>query len=370
MIIGAAVGVLFKKLNETEQNSILTQQDKKIGEITAQLESEKAKKDEFIGKNKQLFVQLTRLEAENAVLNKKTAKFEAEERKNEQDLENKIKKLDVAQQSLEDEKMRIRREDAERERKEMEERDRMWGEHENKVKTLLTEICQKPEYNFATYDNNNLPDGFDGKLKPDFMIEFLGQYIIFDAKTTKADNLQTYISGQIKSTTLKIKGDKNIYPVVFFVVPTDAISSLKTLSYYEQGYTFFIISPESLSPIIASLRKIKDYEFAEKMDPEERENIVKLIAGFDFHINFRNAADLWLAQHGINTLNEIKNLPESVRNEIEMKKSKISLSSINRSDLAPLMSGDRQQQQIEGLVNPKAKIEKKEVEEAGSLLEG
>ena len=58
----------------------------------------------------------------------------------------------------------------------------MWNEHEHVVVSQLTDLCAKPQLKFTTYDNTNLPDDFDGSIKPDFLIDFLGQYIIFDAK--------------------------------------------------------------------------------------------------------------------------------------------------------------------------------------------
>ncbi|EKD49825.1 MAG: hypothetical protein ACD_63C00038G0002 [uncultured bacterium] len=372
LIIGIGVGAVgvffFQKSKEAEKDSKLKQQEQNMGELTAQLAGEKARKDELIGKNKQMFAQLSKLEAANDELSKKTAKFEAEERKNKADLERQIDKLDTAKKNLETTEKRINKEDEERREMELKERDRIWAEHEDKVKLALNEICKRPEYGFETYDNNNLPEGFDGKLKPDFMIEFLGQYMIFDAKTTKSDNLQTYISTNIKSTAAKIKGNNKIYNTVFFVVPTEAIELLKTVSYYEQGYTFFIVSPESLGPIIASFKKIKEYEFAEKMDPEDRENIVRVMAEFDSHIRDRNAMDLLIAERGVNILNEANRLPSDIKDELETKKAQIGVTGINKSDVKTLATSERQQKKIEELVNPKAKISKAEVKSAADKL--
>ena len=36
-------------------------------------------------------------------------------------------------------------------------------------------------------------EDFIGKFKPDVVISFLNQYVIFDAKVSKAENLNTYI---------------------------------------------------------------------------------------------------------------------------------------------------------------------------------
>jgi len=346
------------------------QEDGRIKELESELKAEKSRKDELAGKNKQLFAQLTKLEAANTELSKRTAKYEAEEAKHKKELEQKIEKLDVSQKALEDERTRIRREDEERMQEELAERDRMWAEHEERVLKYLTEVCAMPEYSFDTYTNNNLPESFDGRLKPDFMIEFLDQFVIFDAKISRSDNFQNYITTQVKSTAAKIKGNNKIYGVVFLVVPTDAIGELKKLSYYEEGYSFFIISMEALAPVLASLKKIQNYEFAEKMDPKERENIINLIAEFDQHINLRNAMNLVLAQHGINVLEKAEKLPEELQEDIKLKKGKMRIIKVNETDLKPLMiSTERQQKQIDKIVKPKPKVKKPDMDSAESLLE-
>jgi hypothetical protein len=43
------------------------------------------------------------------------------------------------------------------------------------------------------------------------------------------------------------------------------------------------------------LKKVKDYDLAEKFNPQERENIVNLVAALDFHISKRNAFDIALS---------------------------------------------------------------------------
>lgn len=226
-----------------------------------------------------------------------------------------------------------------------------------------------PEFNFETYTNSNLPESFDGKLKPDFMTGFLDQFVIFDAKISRSDNFQNYMATAVKSTATKIKGNNKIYNVVFLVVPTDAIGELKKLYYYEEGYSFFIISMEAIMPVLASLKKIQNYEFAEKMDPQERENIVDLIAEFDHYINFRNSMDIALAKHGISTLNKKDKLNVELQTEIDLKEKKMRIVKVNETDLKPLMlSTERKQGDIEKMEQPKPKIRKSDMESVESLL--
>ena len=77
--------------------------------------------------------------------------------------------------------------------------------------------------------------------------------------------MQNYIKGNVESTAKKIKKAHKIYPMVFFVVPTEAVAGLKKKYYFEGGYQFFIISPEAIPAILSSLKRISEYELAQEI---------------------------------------------------------------------------------------------------------
>lgn len=344
--------------------SEIGQKDQEIGKLQNQLREETSRKDEAAGKAKQLFAQVTQSEAERKNVNqekerltKELSILKAEENRIKQDTDKRIEKLDEAKNALEDEKKRIRKEDEERENNEKLERDRMWAEHEDKVKVQLFELCKMPQFNFATYDNKNLPDDFGGRLKPDFMIEFLGQYIIFDAKASRSDNFQNYVSTNVKSTVEKISGNSKVYPTVFFVVPSEAISSLTKTYFYEQSYEFHVITPDVIPAILSTFKKISAYELAEQMDPRDRDNVVNLIAEFDYHINFRNALDILSAQSGVNVLSKVKNLKDDFKGEIIRKKNEMRLPTYAPTEIKTLViSMKEQEERISELTAPRAQI--------------
>lgn len=366
--------------NLKEENIILKQEnsglEQKTGELQKQLENERTDKNKLLGENKRMYIEIQELkkdfqvsDTKNSELKEELTKFRSKAEQKEIEFKDQINKLQSAQKSLEDEQMRVRKEDEKRLEKESEERDRIWNEHESEVKRKLTEICKTPEYSFQYFDNTHLPEDFDGKLKPDFMIDFLGQYMIFDPKTSRSDNLQIYLDDQVKKTVEKIKDSTQIHKTIFFVVPTHAIESLKKLHYYEQGYTFFIISPEALMPVITSLKRITSYEFAEKLDPQERENIVNLIAEFDNHINFRNAADILLAQSGINALNKASQFVPNLENDIQQQKSKMRSPNLKPNDIKRFMlSTENQHRAIKDIVSPKSDISGEVIESASEVI--
>ncbi len=171
--------------------------------------------------------------------------------------------------------------------------------------------------NFTLHDNTTLPSVF-AKLKPDAIIPFLGQYIVFDAKKSKS--IRTYIADQVKSTAKKYKTIQDIYRTIFFVVPSDEIQELKTLSFFEEGFSFYIISRESLEPILASLKKISEYDTIADFDPQDREIIVNLIANYDRHISLQNAANILFTRESIGLMNSKETLHEEIQKEIASKK--------------------------------------------------
>ena len=66
----------------------------------------------------------------------------------------------------------------------------------------------------------------------------------------------------------------------FLVVPTNTLEIIEQFEYRLADYSVYVISLDSLEPVILLLKKIEEYEFAEQMSPEERENICRVIGKF------------------------------------------------------------------------------------------
>ena len=114
------------------------------------------------------------------------------------------------------------------------------------------------------------------------MIDFLGQFLIFDAK--KSRDPKNYFREQAKNTAKKYKNDPQIYPTVFFIFPADEVAQLSNLSIFEDGILFFAISIDALEPILRNFKKISEYENISEFDPADREKIVDFIAELETHI--------------------------------------------------------------------------------------
>jgi hypothetical protein len=340
-----------------------------------QSESEIARrKAELEGQNKQMYAQVVDLKAqltqnqkEKDALQRQLAKHEEAAERKDREHKEEVARLAQAEKSFQEERARVIREEEMKRSASEADRDRVWADHEVNVIAHLTGLCKSPALGFPHYTNVNLPDGFDGSLKPDFMVECLGQYVIFDAKASKAESLQTYISNAVKETVKKVKRNERIASTIFLVVPTQAIHELKAHHYSLDGYNLYVICPEALGPILASLKRISAYELAEQLDPQKRENLINLIAEMDFHINLRNGTDLYFTQSGINVLEKAQKIDPELFAEAQLKKQEMKVPAF--SDLKKL-AGDlaAQQETVSAMASPKARVPKKEIERAAEAI--
>lgn len=380
LIVCYGVFLLSKKptamVETTDWKKEVADLENDIANLKKDLESEKAERNKLSGANKQMFAENTRLKAEmdsiakeRDALQRAMTKVETVREQQEREHHKLIEKQEAALVALQEERKRVLEDEAAAKELEEQERDRLWNDHENAVISTLIDLCKQPHLQFTSYSNNNLPDDFDGSLKPDFLIDFLDQYVLFDAKVSKAENLQVYIDDQVKKTTDKIKKNSKIYPHVFLVVPTEAVSKLKKLMYAKDQYYFYVVSRESLSPILASLKRISTYELAEKLDPQKRENIINMIAELATHISYRNAHELILTKMGADTLDRVARTDPDLAAEVDQKRQEKKFEAMKASEIKRITNSlIEQNAEIQSLAAPKASVNKRALESAKSTM--
>lgn len=149
-----------------------------------------------------------------------------------------------------------------------------WLKHEENVKNRMRAICHRHGIEYV--------DKVPFKGKPDNTVRINDEYIIFDAKSPAGDDLSnfpSYVKAQAEGAMKYVK-EENVRKEVFLVVPTNTLEYLETFEYRLSDYTVYVISRDSLEPMLLTLRRIEEYEFAEQMSPEERENICRVIGKF------------------------------------------------------------------------------------------
>jgi len=313
------------------------------------------KKNEYI---KLLELENFETKTENQSQKYKISELEISQKHNEEKIFDKLEKLEYSRLALESEKNRlIRIENEERERTE-ELQYKKWVDHEKNVIFSIQSICKNPDINFQYFDNKNLPIDFSSQLKPDCMVQFLNQYIVFDAKKSK--NPQTYITSQVKLTAEKYSTEEvfsKIYSTIFFVMPSSEISQLNKTVFRELGYTFLIISEENIASILFLLKKIDQYERLENFNPQERESLVNLIAEYDTHISYQNAVNFVLAKQSFILADSKNNLPSDFIEEVNTAKNQTKEKRLNNADIIKYAnSTNLQEQKIEEILYPKSVI--------------
>ena len=134
----------------------------------------------------------------------------------------------------------------------------------------------------------------------------MDQLIVFDAKSPGSDDLSNfpkYIKLQTESLEKYAKHD-NVKKDLFLVIPSNTLQVINKFTYNIGDYNVYIVSKDALEPIILSLKKIEDYEFADKLSPEERDNVCRVIGKFAHTTKRRIQIDQFFAEEFLDTLNK------------------------------------------------------------------
>ena len=196
---------------------------------------------------------------------------EEERRKNH---EHSVNNLNVIVKRVHEERTKEKEEQHQREIERLLKQKETWSNHEENVKSRIKTICNKHGVEYV----EKVP--FKGK--PDNTLKVNDEFVVFDAKSPASDDLSNfpiYIRNQAESVSKYVK-EEAVRREIFLVVPTNTLDILEQFEFRLSDYTVYVISIDALEPIILALRKIEDYEFAEKLSPEERENICRVIGKF------------------------------------------------------------------------------------------
>ena len=246
-----------------------------------------------------------------AGINKTVSKHETTEEERTKNYENKITQLNQLKESLNNEIKRLSDERVEEQKGMFEKMKMLWTDHETSVQQSIKTICQN---HFIKY-----VDEVPFKGNPDNTIEICEEYIIFDAKCPANDDL-TNFPKYLKLQTESIKkyaNQENVKKDIFLVIPSNTIHCVSQLMYNMGDYNVYIITKDSLEPIILSLQKIENYQFAEQLSPEERENICRVIGKFAHTTKRKIQIDQFFANEFLELLVRCKNdLPEDILTQV------------------------------------------------------
>lgn len=251
------------------------------------------------------------LNRKNSGLENDKAKYESTEEQRGENYNNKISQLNQLKETLEKEIKRLSDERVEEQRDAFEKMKSQWSEHEITVEQTLKMICQNHLIKYL--------DEVPFRGNPDNAIEICDEYIIFDAKCPANDDL-TNFPKYIKAQTEAVKKYANqdrVKKDIFLVIPSNTIHTIKQLAYNMGDYHVYIITKDSLEPIILALKKIEDYEFVNQISPEERDNICRVIGRFAHSTKRKIQIDQFFATEFLDLLVKCKNdLPEDILKQV------------------------------------------------------
>ena len=315
LIAGFAL-VYFKKESVTEDNSeedknrilelekSLVAKETEVKQQQQNIDIANAKTTAFEQvktENTTIKEKLSNIEQERNNLKNENTFLKKEEENRNETLRKSIESTNTLQESLTKEKERLNDERVKETEDRLEKMKWTWGEHEKDVENHLQLICRNHVIKYISQEDFPHP-----RNKPDNSIEIMDQLIVFDAKSPANDDLSNfpkYIKLQTESLKKYAKHD-DVKKDLFLVIPSNTLQVINQFTYNIGDYNVYIITKDALEPIILSLKKIEEYEFADKLSPEERDNVCRIIGKFAHTTKRRIQIDQFFAEEFLDTLNK------------------------------------------------------------------
>lgn len=292
---------LLRKISERENEAgSLAESDRKnrelIQKLNADLAALSARYDQLTAQHKDAQVAVAQLRQRE------------EERLREHD--GRVTELVALKKQLEDDRLRVQAEREEEIKTEFAAMEGAWKKHEEEVESALRGICQRHTIEYC--DKEKFP--YAGK--PDNAVLIFDQFVVFDAKSPKnpeeLSNFPQYIRTQAEAAKKYLKGP-DVRKEIFLVVPANTVEYLDDFHYDLADLQVYVVTRDTLEPLLLALRKIEDYEFAEKLSPEDRENICRVIGKFAHATKRRIQIDTYFDNEFIDLLQSCDSLPDEIK---------------------------------------------------------
>jgi len=332
LLIGLVVGVLVILLLKSKTKGDSSQEDfaetleleKSIStkvEIINGLEVDNKVLKASMGDLERLKTELTTIkeklsntESERNQLKTRNTSLEGKEESRNAEFIKSIDKTITLQDALKLEKERLNDDRVKEKEDEFEEMKRLWGEHEKDVEQHIRMICKDQLLKYISQEDFPYP-----RNKPDNTIEISSQLIVFDAKSPGGEDLSNFPK-YIKLQTDNLKKyakHSDVKKDLFLVIPSNTLPVIKQFTYNMGDYNVYVITKDSLEPIILSLKKIQDFEMVEKLSPEDRDEICRIIGKFAHTTKRRIQVDQFFADEFLDTLKKAKTqLPKEILEKV------------------------------------------------------
>ena len=291
----AKILVLEKEVSE--RNTTITNLNKQLEIAAARAEDFDQIKLEKAAINERLSL----IDRERNTLKNENIAYQKAEEGRQKEVSKSIASALTLQESLEAEKSRLNDERVQEKAASLEKMKLKWSDHEKDVQNHLQLICRNNVITYVSQEDFPHP-----RNKPDSSIEIMDQLIVFDAKSPANDDLSNfpkYIKNQTENLKKYAKHD-NVKNDLFLVIPSNTLEVIDQFHYNIGDYNVYIISKDALEPVVLSLKKIEEYEFADKLSPEDRDNVCRIIGKFAHTTKRRIQVDEFFAREFLDTLSK------------------------------------------------------------------
>ena len=103
---------------------------------------------------------------------------------------------------------------------------------------------------------------------------------------------------------------------IFLVVPSNTLEYLDDVHLDMADYQVYVIAHDSIEPIVLALRKIEDYQFVDQLSPEDREKICHVIGKFAHATKRRMQIDTYFFNEFLALLKSCESLPEDILKKV------------------------------------------------------
>ena len=289
-------------------------QEKEINDLEKTLGENYRVIDTIKESNEKNTVELKILRAQNTELSNENSGFKSLNEKRAEEHNNAIGQLNQATKNVENREQKILQEKESREKEKVVKMKRQWQDHEKNTEEELERLCSRLRINYI----KNPPL----EKKPDNTIEIAGEFIIFDAKSPKTDDLNNfpdYIKSQAK-TLNKYTDQEKVKKDIFLVVPSNTLEYISQLRMTMSGFNVFVIAKDSIELVLVSLKKIEDIDLAGKLDPRDRENLISIVSNFAYFIGRNGRINLEIGEYSVNLIEQMRTLvPKDFYEEIKNK---------------------------------------------------
>ena len=266
---------LHQSVGELEQGrtsiATLRQENEQLKINNAKLEKDMTTKQNEItrleGRNENISQEVVQLKEDIAGLKESEVNMRKQ-------YEDRAATLDRTQKRIEEERKQEKEEQHRSEIQRITSMREKWAIHQENVKGRIKSICKKHVIDYVE------KPPFKGN--PDNTIKICDEYVVFDAKSPGTEDINVfynYIKNQAEAMK-KYAKQENVKRDVFLVVPSNTVDAIEQFSFNMGDYNVYVVTVDSLEPLILALKKIEDYEFAKELTPEERENICRIIGRF------------------------------------------------------------------------------------------